>query len=145
GGSAVTRAVVRVRGGGVRAALGVVACGVVAGGLALAWSRVRVVVDADGLLIGSRVLPVRLLRVPAEDVLGVEVKDLDPMAWGGIGLRPLPDRPSYVVDGGPGLGVWRADGRRLAVQVTEGDGTARAGARALSRAAGQRLGEPTGS
>ena len=140
----VTAAVVLLMGEGVTMALGVLAFGLVAGGLALAWSRVRVVVDADGLLIGSRVLPVRLLRVPAEDVLGVEVKDLDPMAWGGIGLRPLPDRTSYVVDGGPGLVVWRADGRRLAVQVTEGDGTARAGARALSRAAGQRLGEPTG-
>ncbi len=113
--------------------------------LALAWSAVRLHVDHDGLRVRSRLLPVQVARVPAEDVAGVEVLDLDPMQWGGIGLRALPERTAYIVDGGPGIVVWKRDGRRLALQVTEGDAAARAGARALLQAAGQRLGESSGS
>jgi hypothetical protein len=109
--------------------------------LALAWSAVRLHVDADGLTVRSRVLPVRVSRVPAEEVVGVEILDLDPMRWGGVGLRALPDRTAYIVDGGPGIVVWKRDGRRLALQVTDGEQVAAAGARALLRAAGQRLGE----
>lgn len=116
-----------------------------AAGLALAWSSVHLHVDEGGLEVRSRVLPVRVARVPAEDVAGVEVLDLDPMRWGGIGLRALPERTAYIVDGGPGIVVWKRDGRRLALQVTEGDAAARAGARALLQAAGQRLGESSGS
>lgn len=113
------------------------------GMLALAWSRVRYVVDADGLQVRSRVLPVRVSHVPARDVVGVAVQDLDPMRWGGVGLRALPERTAYIVDsaGGPGLVLYKSDGRRLALQVTEGDHAARAGARTLLQAAGQRLGE----
>ncbi|GGK82496.1 hypothetical protein GCM10011509_33820 [Ornithinimicrobium pekingense] len=116
-----------------------------AAGLALAWSAVRVRVDAEGLSVRSQVLPLQLARVPSEGVAGVEVLDLDPMQWGGIGLRALPERTAYIVDGGPGIVVWKRDGRRLALQVTEGDAAARAGARALLQAAGQRLGESSGS
>ncbi|MGD8201727.1 hypothetical protein ACQE98_13790 [Ornithinimicrobium sp. W1679] len=141
----LTAVVVLLLGEGVLLTLGVLLFGLAGGGLALAWSRVTLRVDEDGLQVRSGVLSARLLRVPAGDVVGVEVLDLDPMAWGGIGLRPLPDRTSYVVDAGPGLVVWRSDGRRLAVQVTEGDRAARAGARALAQAAGQRLGVATGS
>lgn len=113
--------------------------------LALAWSRVTVGVDADGLQVRSRIVPVRLMRVPAEEVYGVEVQELDPMRWGGIGLRPGPDRTAFIVDsGGPGLVVYRRDGRRLALQVTEGDHVARDGARTLLQAAGQRLGSSSG-
>jgi hypothetical protein len=113
--------------------------------LALAWSAVRVRVDAAGLEVRSRVLPVRVARVPAAEVVGVEVADLDPMAWGGVGLRAQPERTAYVVAGGPGLVVWKRDGRRLALEVTEGDHAARTGARTLLQAAGQRLGESSGS
>ncbi|AXH97485.1 hypothetical protein DV701_16420 [Ornithinimicrobium avium] len=113
--------------------------------LALAWSRVRLRVDEAGLEVRSRVLPVRVASVAAEDVVGVEVLDLDPMRWGGIGLRALPERTAYIVDGGPGIVVWKRDGRRLALQVTEGEAAARAGARTLLRAAGQRLGESSRS
>ncbi|QFG69393.1 hypothetical protein [Ornithinimicrobium pratense] len=111
--------------------------------LALAWSSVTLAVDVDGLRIRSRVLPVQVSHVAAERVVGVEVQDLDPMRWGGVGLRPLPDRTSYIVDqaGGPGLVIHQRDGRRLALQVTEGDAAARAGARTLLQAAGQRLGQ----
>ena len=108
------------------------------GGLALAWSHVRIGVDEDGLEVRSQVLPVRVSRIPAEQVAGADVQDLDPMRWGGIGLRALPDRTAYIIDGGPGLVVYKRDGRQLALQVTEGDPAARAGARTLLQAAGQR-------
>lgn len=109
--------------------------------LALAWSGIRVRVDAEGMAIRSLVLPVQLSRVRCEDVVGVEVMELDPMKWGGIGLRPLPDRTAYIVNGGIGIVTYKRDGRRLAIQITEGDQAARVGARTLLRAAGQRLGE----
>ncbi len=105
----------------------------------LAWSRVEVRVDAGGLAIRSAVLPIGLLRVAPEDVLGVETADLDPMKWGGIGLRWLPDRSAYIVRGGPGLVVHRASGRRLGIEITEGQEVADAGARALLRSAGRTI------
>lgn len=139
-------AYVLVRGGGLGAALVLALVGVGTWALALSWSRVTVTVDAEGLQVRSRVTPVRLAQVPAEEVVGAEVQLLDAMRWGGIGLRPGPDRTSFIVDaGGPGLVVYRRDGRRLALQVTEGDGVARDGARLLLQAAGQRLGAGSGS
>lgn len=110
--------------------------------IALAWSSVVLTVDEDGLRIRSQVLPVQVSHIPADRIVGVEVRDLDPMRWGGVGLRALPERTSYIIDqaGGPGIVVHQRDGRRLALQVTEGDGAARTGARTLLRAAGQRLG-----
>lgn len=107
----------------------------------LVWSRVEVRVDEVGLTIRSRValLPVRLLRVPAGDVVGVETRDLDPMRWGGVGLRWLPGRTAYIVRGGPGIVVHRVSGQLLGIEVTEGEGVAAAGARALLRSAGRAL------
>lgn len=140
---AVTAGVVVVSGESLVLVALVVLVGGGAALLAVAWSAVLLRVDEDGLEVRSRVLPVRVARVPAEDVVGVEVLDLDPMRWGGVGLRALPERTAYIVDGGPGIVVWKRDGRRLALQVTEGDAAARAGARTLLQAAGQRLG--TGS
>lgn len=143
---AVTVVVLLLAGESLTLTLVVAVLGLLVGGLALAWSAVRLEVGQDGLEVRSRVVPVRLARVPAEDVAGAEVQQLDPMRWGGIGLRPLPERTSYIADhGGPGMVVYRRDGRRLALQVTEGDAAARAGARALLQAAGQRLGESSGS
>lgn len=143
---AVALVVVLVGGQGWVAALVLVLVGAGTWALALAWSAVRVEVDVDGLQVRSRVAPVRLVRVAAEEVAGVAVQDLDPMRWGGIGLRPSPDRTSFIVDeGGPGLVVYRRDGRRLALQVTEGDAVARYGARELLQAAGQRLATTSGS
>lgn len=110
--------------------------------IAWAWSAVRVVVDAEGLEIRSRTLPLRVARVPAAEVAGVEVAALEAARWGGIGLRALPGRTAYIVAlEAPGIVVHRRDGRRLALQVTEGDQVARDGARTLLQAAGQRLGE----
>lgn len=112
---------------------------VAAVGLTLAWSRVEVRVDERGLVIQSLLVPVTLLRVAAQDVVGAQVRDIDPMKWGGIGLRWLPDRTAYVVRGGPGIVVHRVTGRRFAVEITEGEEVAAAGARALLQSAGRAL------
>lgn len=108
-------------------------------GFTAAWSRVEIRVDDAGLVLRSLVLPVPVLRVRAEDVVGVEVADLDPMKWGGIGLRWLPDRSAYIARGGPGIVVHRASGRRLGLEIPEGQEVAAAGARALLQCAGVAL------
>lgn len=103
----------------------------------LAWSRITVRVDQEGLRVHSALLPWCLTDIPPEEVIGVQALDLDPMAWGGYGLRVLPGRTAYVVTGGEGIVVHRTDGRRFAVEVTDGD--AAEGARALLRVAGEAL------
>lgn len=113
--------------------------GLALGGYVLAWSRIRVRADGSGLTIRSAVVPVRLRHVPAEEVLGVSRIDLDPMAWGGYGLRGVPGRTAYVVRGGPAVVVHRRTGHRLAIEVTEGEEVAEAGARVLRRCAGRAL------
>lgn len=105
--------------------------------LALAWSAITVVVDEQGLRVRSRRVPVTVLTVRPGQVLGVEVLDLDPMKWGGYGLRGTPGRTAYIVTGGDGLVVHRANGTRLALEITEGE--PREGAAALLRVAGQAL------
>ncbi|WP_298889481.1 hypothetical protein [uncultured Serinicoccus sp.] len=143
---AVVAVVLLAAGEGVVLLVVVLVTGLGAGGLALLWSAVTVEVDEDGLRVRSRVLRVPVLRVRAGQVVGVDVQDLDPMRWGGIGLRALPDRTAYIVDaGGPGIVVYLRTGRRLALQITEGDQAARVGARTLLRAAGQRVGAGSAS
>ncbi|USQ80833.1 hypothetical protein NF556_04035 [Ornithinimicrobium faecis] len=110
-----------------------------------AWSRVEIQVDDAGLVLQSLVLPVPVLRVAVEDVVGVEVADLDPMKWGGIGLRWLPDRSAYIVRGGPGIVVHRASGRRLGIEIPEGEEVAAAGTHALLQSAGRALAAGRGS
>lgn len=105
----------------------------------LAWSVIEVAVDETGLTVRSGVLPVRLTHVAAGEVVGAESIDLDPMKWGGYGLRGLPDRTAYIVKGGPGLVVHRANGRRLALEIPEGEQVAAAGARTLLVVAGRAL------
>ncbi|WP_298751512.1 hypothetical protein [uncultured Serinicoccus sp.] len=143
---ALVAVVLVVAGEGVVLLAVVLVTGLGAGGLALLWSAVTVEVDEDGLRVRSRVLPVPVARVRAEQVAGADVQDLDPMHWGGIGLRALPDRTAYIVDrGGPGIVVYLRTGRRLALRITEGDQAARVGARTLLRAAGQRVGAGSAS
>jgi hypothetical protein len=103
----------------------------------LAWSAITVAVDERGLQVRSRRFPVTLLSLPPGQVLGVEVLDLDPMRWGGYGLRSTPGRTAYIVSGGEGVVVHRANGTRLALEITEGE--PREGAAALLRVAGQTL------
>lgn len=123
-----------------------VAVGVLGGllsGYLLAWSRIELhIAPGEGLRVRSALLPWSLLHVPPEDVLGVEVGDLDPTRWGGWGLRVLPDRTAYIVHGGAGIVVHRADGTRLALELTEGPEAARAAGAALRQVAGAALARP---
>lgn len=102
-----------------------------------ACTEVSLHVDVAGLRLRSRRVPLTLVRVRAVDVVGAGVSDLDPLDWGGWGLRWLPDRTAYIGAGGPGIVVHRRSGRRLAVELTEGEAAAVAGAGALRRAAAQ--------
>lgn len=105
----------------------------------LAWSRIEVRADAAGWTVRSGLLPVQLRHVPAGEVVGVSRIDLDPMAWGGYGLRGLPGRTAYVVRGGPAVVVHQHTGHRLAIEISEGEAVAEAGARVLRRSAGRAL------
>lgn len=114
--------------------------GLALSGFTVAWASIEITVDETGLTVRSAVLPVTLRRVPNSEVLGVQTADLDPMAWGGYGLRATPARTAYIVRGGPGIVVHRASGRPLALEIPEGQEVADAGARALLLSAGQALG-----
>lgn len=109
---------------------------VLAAAYTAAWARVEVRADSAGLTIRSQLLPLTLTRIEPDEIVGVQTLDLDPMKWGGIGLRWLPGSTAYVVRGGPGVVVHRASGRRFAVEITEGEPVAEAGARTLLQVAG---------
>lgn len=105
-------------------------------GYALAWSRIEVRVDRDGLRLFSAVVPgLRLVRLRAEGIIGVQAITLEPMRWGGHGLRPTPGRMAYIAQGGPGLVVHRDTAQVWAVEVTDGD--VASAARTLRLVAGQ--------
>lgn len=122
-----------------------VAVGLVAAGLAYACSEVQVYVDSSGLRVRLARLPVTVLRARAEEVLGVQVRDLDPLAWGGWGLRWLPGSTAYIGAGGPGIVIHRRSGRRLAIELRDGEQAAAAGAAALRGAAAQSRAESASS
>lgn len=123
----------------------VAALGVLIGLYAFAWSRIRIDIDAGGVRLSSAVLGgLRLARIPAARVIAVRSATLEPMTWGGHGLRPALGRTAYIGQGGPGLVIHRDDAFVWAVEVTEGDATLCA--RTLRLAAGQaRACDPSGS
>ncbi len=100
---------------------------VVVGGMA--WAQLTV--DRRGLRLGSRLVPLTLKRVPLARVSAVSVERIDPGQWGGWGYRVMPGRSAYVVHGGPGLVLDLVDGKRFAVEVTEGREAAEEGAAVL--------------
>ncbi len=100
-----------------------------------AWSSVRVGVDRRGLTVTSLRLPLRLVQVRPEDVLGVGSNEVDPLVWGGWGLRWTARHTAYIRSGGPGIIVHRRSGRPLVIEIPEGTSTADAGAALLRRVA----------
>lgn len=128
-----------VSGSGWPAVLVVTLLGAGTAAVTFALTRVEVVVDTDGLRVRSQLLPLTVLRVAAVDVLGVGSADLDPMVWGGWGLRWLPGSTAYIGSGGPGIVVHRRSGRQLAVELSEGEQAAGDGAAALRAVAAQAL------
>lgn len=100
-----------------------------------AWSTVRVRIDERGLTVTSLRLPAQLVRVRPEDVLGVASAEVDPMVWGGWGLRWNARHTAYISSGGPGLVIHRGSGRPLAIEIPEGTSVANAGAVLLRQVA----------
>ncbi|MGB3594414.1 MAG: hypothetical protein WA994_09600 [Ornithinimicrobium sp.] len=102
-----------------------------------AWSAVRVDVDERGLSVTSRRVPVRLVQVRAQDVLGAGSDEVDPLAWGGWGLQWNARHTAYIRSGGPGIIVHRSSGRPLVIEIPQGTSVAEAGAVLLRRVAGR--------
>jgi hypothetical protein len=87
-------------------------------GLALlATSSLSVRVDAAGLhtLWGPLGWPRQ--HVPIDEITSVQTQDIDPMRWGGWGLRMSRRRLAAVVRKGPGIVVERADKAPYAVTI----------------------------
>ncbi|MCJ0701929.1 hypothetical protein FRIG_12430 [Frigoribacterium faeni] len=95
-----------------------------AGAAVLALGRVRLTVDQRGVRLVSALLGVRLLRVRLADVAGVETETLDPMSWGGWGLRVSKRGTAYVTGRRPGIVVRRRDGSAVAVTIDDAESAA---------------------
>ncbi|MGB5951069.1 MAG: hypothetical protein WBG57_00990 [Ornithinimicrobium sp.] len=109
--------------------IGVAFCAVM-----LAWSRIEVQVDSAGIRVRSHVLGLPLVTVSADQILGVASAQIDPMVYGGWGLRWSARHTAFIVQGGPGLLVYRASGRHLALETPRGSDDADEGAAAVRAA-----------
>lgn len=84
-----------------------------------AFGQVRATVGPRGLTVACGWLGWPRLRVPIEDVADVLVEDVEPMSYGGWGLRQVPGVTAVVVRRGEGLRVERHEGRTLVVTVDD--------------------------
>jgi hypothetical protein len=96
----------------------------IAGVAVLALGRVRLTIDRRGVRLVSALFGVRLLRVRLEDVAGVETETLDPLSWGGWGLRVSKRGTAYVTGRRPGIVVRRRDGSAVAVTIDDAESAA---------------------
>lgn len=119
----VVMGVVGIRTGGAAGVVGPVV-GLLAGLLVLALGRVRLTVDRRGVRLVSALVGVRLLRVRLADVASAETETIDPMSWGGWGLRFSGRGTAYVTGRRPGLVVRRRDGSAVAVTIDDPEGAA---------------------
>lgn len=110
--------------GPILLALVLLVVGVVTTGYTLAWSKITIEAGQRGLRVRSAALPIGLYRLSADQIVGLTAADLDPMSWGGYGVRVTRGRFGYVVTGGTGLVVHRADGRQDGIEITDGDPSA---------------------
>lgn len=95
----------------VAASLAVVA---VAGVL---FGRATAQVDAAGLTVRLGWFGWPRVRVPLAQIAEVEVEQVEPMAYGGWGLRTVPGATAVVIRRGEGIRVRRTSGRVLVVTV----------------------------
>ncbi|CAN5377351.1 hypothetical protein BH23ACT6_BH23ACT6_12140 [soil metagenome] len=102
--------------------------------LTAAWARIEVQIDESGVRVRSQVLRLQLLTVPPREILGVSSAEVDPMVYGGWGLRWNSRHTAFIVTGGPGLVVYRAGGRSLAIETPDGSDCADQGAQAVRAA-----------
>ena len=88
--------------------------------LALAWvSELTVRVDQAGLrtLWGPFAWPRQLVRLP--DIAAVHAQNIEPMQWGGWGLRVNGRGTAAIVRSGPGLVVQKSNGNTFVVTVDD--------------------------
>ncbi|MFF1507135.1 hypothetical protein [Streptomyces sp. NPDC058326] len=97
--------------------------GLVIGVPGLALARVRVAVDRRGVTVGPSLVPRPRVRVPLDDVVGADVRELDTAAvitdFGGWGYRVRAHRTGVVLHTGEALVVRRGSGREFVVTVPD--------------------------
>lgn len=100
---------------------GAVAAGVLlaVSALLLAILATRVVIGPGGVRATIGRLPWPAVRVPLEEVEGVEVIDVEPLAFGGWGYRVVPGARAIVVRRGEALRVGRRGRADLIVTVDD--------------------------
>lgn len=109
---------------------------IAAAAVVVALSRIRVVVDADGLRVRGALVPLPLRTIPLPRIRVVEAVVVEPLDWGGWGYRAVPGRRAIVLRRGPGIVVTTREGSRFAVTVDD----AQAGAAALAGLVGRARG-----
>lgn len=92
---------------------------VVVGAGAVTVLRVRVIVGPQGLTVRTGPFGVIRYRVPLDEVESVHAEVIDPLAYGGWGLRWLPGVRGLVVRRGPGLRIERRQKATLVVTVDD--------------------------
>lgn len=83
----------------------------------LAFSRIRVSIDARGLRVVSSLFHFPIAHVALERVKSARAVDIKAREWGGWGYRIMPGRTAVVVSGTRGILVERDNGTHFAVTV----------------------------
>jgi hypothetical protein len=87
--------------------------------LATSIIRARVTVGPSGLTVRSGPFGVLRTHVGLADVVAVHAEHIEPMTYGGYGLRLVPGARAVVIRGGPGLRVERDGKADLVVTVDD--------------------------
>lgn len=88
---------------------------------AAATTLLRVTVTIGPAGVTARLGPLRLVRfhTPLEDIAVVHAEVVDPLTYGGWGLRWLPGVRGVILRSGPGLRIEQTDGPDLVVTVDD--------------------------
>lgn len=83
------------------------------------FGQCRVVIGPHGMTIRLGWLGWPRLHVPVAQIAEVTVEDIDPMSYGGWGLRRVHGATAVVIRAGQGIRVERSDGPALVVSVDD--------------------------
>jgi hypothetical protein len=90
---------------------------VIGGVSVLALADVTLSIDERGVRLVSSIFRIPLFRIPLADVSAVSVEMIDPMQWGGWGLRLSGSGRAYVTGRAEGLVVARRNGVPTAITI----------------------------
>ncbi|MBK4348217.1 hypothetical protein [Lacisediminihabitans changchengi] len=90
---------------------------IIAGLAVISLADVTLSIDGRGLRLVSSLFRVPLFRIPLADVSGVAVETIDPLRWGGWGLRFSGSGRAYVTGRAEGLVVGRTNGAPTAITI----------------------------